>query len=180
MFWYNLQAARQLNSDLMRANAWHHRSDAVSSVIVLIGIAGSMAGYPVLDAVGAIGVSLLIGKIGFSLGWAGVRELVDTAATAEQRVELSGAIDGVEGVEGRVSLTRTDQGFEVVAALPFVPVRNQPESDGYRRRHANFIPADGFGQLPGREPAQFFHLFGRRAVAACRLGVISAHGGRRK
>jgi cation diffusion facilitator family transporter len=60
MFWYNMKAARQLDSGLLRANAWHHRSDAISSVIVLIGIAGAMAGYPVLDAIGAIGVSLLI------------------------------------------------------------------------------------------------------------------------
>ena len=99
MFWYNLRAARQLDSELMRANAWHHRSDAISSVIVLIGIAGSMAGFPVLDALGAIGVSLLIGKIGWSLAWSGGRELVDTGANAEQLEEISGVISGVEGVE---------------------------------------------------------------------------------
>ena len=99
MFWYSMRAARQLKSDLLRANAWHHRSDAVSSIIVLIGIAGSMAGYPALDAVGAIGVSLLIGRIGWGLGWAGVRELVDTGATAEQLEDITSTIRGVEGVE---------------------------------------------------------------------------------
>jgi cation diffusion facilitator family transporter len=99
MFWYNLRAARQLDSELMRANAWHHRSDAISSVIVLIGIAGSMAGFPWLDAVGAIGVSLLIGKIGWGLAWSGARELVDTGASAAQLAEIAEVISGVEGVE---------------------------------------------------------------------------------
>ena len=99
MFWYNLRAARQLDSELMRANAWHHRSDAISSVIVLIGIAGSMAGFPVLDALGAIGVSLLIAKIGWGLAWSGARELVDTGATAGQLSEIEEAIRNVEGVE---------------------------------------------------------------------------------
>jgi len=99
MFWYNVRVARQLKSDLMRANAWHHRSDAISSIIVLIGIAGSMAGYPALDAVGAIGVSLLIGNIGWKLGWTGVRELVDTGASAKQLDEMGDTIRGEEGVK---------------------------------------------------------------------------------
>jgi len=99
MYWYNIRVARQLGSELMRANAWHHRSDAVSSIIVLLGIAGSMAGYPALDAVGAIGVSLLIARIGWGLGWSGVQELVDTGATARQLEEITETIREVEGVE---------------------------------------------------------------------------------
>jgi cation diffusion facilitator family transporter len=99
MYWYNVRVARKLSSDLLRANAWHHRSDAVSSIIVLLGIAGSMAGYPALDAAGAIGVSLLIAKIGWSLGWSGVRELVDTGATAQQLEEIGRTMQEVEGVE---------------------------------------------------------------------------------
>jgi divalent metal cation (Fe/Co/Zn/Cd) transporter len=99
MYWYNVRVARELHSDLMRANAWHHRSDAVSSIIVMIGVAGSMAGYPLLDAVGAIGVSALIGKIGWDLGWSGLRELVDTGAAPEQLEEIADIIRAVDGVE---------------------------------------------------------------------------------
>ena len=44
MFWYNLRAARQLDSELMRANAWHHRSDALSSVGVALGIGAATLG----------------------------------------------------------------------------------------------------------------------------------------
>jgi len=99
MYWYTLRTARQLRSDLMRANAWHHRSDAFSSIIVLIGIVGSMMGYPAMDALGAIGVSVLIAKIAWNLGRSGLRELVDTGATAQQVEEISGIIPEVEGVE---------------------------------------------------------------------------------
>lgn len=98
IYWYNIRVAKQLNSSLMRANAWHHRSDAISSVIVLVGIGGTILGLPWLDAAGAIGVALMIGKIGWDLGWGGVRDLVDTGVGADglQRIrEIIEAIDGV-------------------------------------------------------------------------------------
>ena len=58
LYRYTVHVANRVRSDLLRANAWHHRSDAVSSIIVFVGIAGTMAGIPWLDAAGAIGVSL--------------------------------------------------------------------------------------------------------------------------
>lgn len=131
MFWYNLKAARQLGSDLLRANAWHHRSDAISSIIVLIGIAGAMAGVPALDAVGAIGVSLLIGRIGWSLGWSGVRELVDTGATAEQLSELAEAIRGVEGVEAFHDLKTRRMGQALLVEVHVLVESQTTVSEGH-------------------------------------------------
>jgi cation diffusion facilitator family transporter len=131
MFWYNVRAARQLKSDLMRANAWHHRSDAVSSIIVLIGIAGSMAGFPELDAVGAIGVSLLIGKIGWGLGWAGVRELVDSGATPEQLEEIASTILGVEGVEAFHDLRTRRMGQTLLVEAHVLVVSQVTVSEGH-------------------------------------------------
>ena len=46
--------ARKLRSNLLRANAWHHRSDAVSSIVVVVGVIGSMAGLGYLDAVASV------------------------------------------------------------------------------------------------------------------------------
>jgi len=131
MFWYNVRAARQLKSDLMRANAWHHRSDAISSIIVLIGIAGSMAGYPALDAVGAIGVSLLIGKIGWDLGWAGVRELVDTGATTEQLDEMGNTIRGVDGVEAFHDLRTRRMGQKLLVEVHVLVASQVTVSEGH-------------------------------------------------
>ncbi len=131
MFWYNLQAARRLDSDLMRANAWHHRSDAVSSIIVLVGIAGSMAGFPALDAVGAIGVSLLIGKIGWGLAWAGGRELVDTGASPEQLQAITAAIERVEGVEGFHDLKTRRMGQSVLVDVHVLVGSQVTVSEGH-------------------------------------------------
>jgi cation diffusion facilitator family transporter len=142
MFWYNVRAARQLKSDLMRANAWHHRSDAISSIIVLIGIAGSMAGYPALDAVGAIGVSLLIGKIGWDLGWAGVRELVDTGATTEQLDEMGNTIRGVDGVEAFHDLRTRRMGQKLLVEVHVLVASQVTVSEGHMigdRVHAELM-----------------------------------------
>lgn len=117
MYWYNVRVARQLGSELIRANAWHHRSDAVSSIIVLLGIAGSIAGYPVLDAAGAIGVSFLIGKIGWDLGWSGLRELVDTGATDQQLEEIGQSVREVEGVRAFHDLKTRRMGQAVLVEV---------------------------------------------------------------
>ena len=55
LYQYTMKAARSIRSKLLEANAWHHRSDAISSLVVLVGIAGAMVGYPVLDAIAAFG-----------------------------------------------------------------------------------------------------------------------------
>jgi cation diffusion facilitator family transporter len=131
MYWYNVRIARELQSDLMRANAWHHRSDAVSSIIVLIGIAGSMAGYPALDALGAIGVSALIAKIGWNLGWSGVRELVDTGAAAEHLEEISSIIQEVEGVEAFHDLKSRRMGQALLVEVHVLVASHVTVSEGH-------------------------------------------------
>ena len=173
MYWYNVRAARQLNSDLMQANAWHHRSDAVSSIIVLIGIAGSMAGYPALDAVGAIGVSLLIARVGWGLGWEGARELVDTGATQDQLEEITEAINDVEGVKAFHDLRTRRMGKELLVEVHVLVASQLTVSEGHMigdrvrdslHRHCDYIaqvlvhvdPEDDAGRgaielLPGRE-----------------------------
>jgi cation diffusion facilitator family transporter len=131
MYWYNVRVANQLQSDLMRANAWHHRSDAISSIIVLIGIAGSMAGYAALDAVGAIGVSVLIARIGWNLGWSGVRELVDTGATPEQVEEIGVIIRNVEGVEAFHDLKTRRMGPSLLVEVHVLVVSHMTVSEGH-------------------------------------------------
>lgn len=96
---YTMVVARRLNSRLLEANAWHSRSDAIASLIAVVGIAGTMAGYPYLDAVAAIGVALMILKIGLDLAWHGAHELVDTALDSHKVEEIRRAILSVEGVE---------------------------------------------------------------------------------
>lgn len=79
LFRYMMRIARQVRSQMLIANAWHARSDALSSVVVLLGIIGNLAGYPYLDLLAAALVAVLIIRMGWQLGYEAVAELVDTA-----------------------------------------------------------------------------------------------------
>ena len=98
IYHYTMHYARKYKSNMLRANAWHSRSDAISSVVVLVGVAGSMAGLWYLDAIAAIGVALMIAKIGWDLAWHSIRELVDTALEAERVEAIRQTILDVDGV----------------------------------------------------------------------------------
>ncbi|MGA1207223.1 MAG: cation diffusion facilitator family transporter [Litorivicinaceae bacterium] len=101
IYWYTLRAARQIGSTLLEANAWHSRTDALSSVAVLAGLVGVWAGYPLLDAVAASVVAVLIAKIAVELLWESVQELVDRALPADESARLHAvamAIDGVRDI----------------------------------------------------------------------------------
>jgi cation diffusion facilitator family transporter len=98
LYHYTVYVADQVRSQMLRANAWHHRSDAVSSVVVLIGVAGSMAGAAWLDAVAAMVVAVMIAHIGWSLGGEGLRQLVDTGLARDQVEKIKTLIRHVEGV----------------------------------------------------------------------------------
>ncbi len=74
----------RINSKMLIANAWHHRSDAISSIVVLTGIAGAQMGVPILDPIAAIIVALMIAKIGYELSYESILELVDTALEADK------------------------------------------------------------------------------------------------
>lgn len=98
IYHYTMRVARRLNSNMLKANAWHSRTDAISSIVVVIGIIGVMLGYPFLDAVAAVVVALLIAKIGWDLTWSSFRELIDTALDAEEVKRIRDSIMKVDGV----------------------------------------------------------------------------------
>lgn len=108
LFHYTMHAAKKVRSNMLRANAWHHRTDAISSIIVFIGIGGTMLGMAYLDAVAAVGVALLIGKIGWDLSAQSVRELVDTALDPDRVKKIEHTIQTVPGVT-EMHLLRTRQ-----------------------------------------------------------------------
>jgi len=90
--------ATRIRSPLLEANAWHHRSDAVSSIVVLIGIGATYIGYPLLDSIAAIIVALMIAKIGLGLSRQSVQELVDTALEPEMVEQIKIAILNIKDV----------------------------------------------------------------------------------
>ena len=98
LYQYTIRVANRIHSRLLHANAWHHRTDAISSFVVLIGIAGAMVGYPILDAIAAFIVALMIAHIAWELISTSVKELVDTAVDDETQQQIVDLISNTDGV----------------------------------------------------------------------------------
>ena len=77
LFRYMLAVAKRVKSSMLVANAWHARSDAASSLVVGLGIAGNLAGYPILDPVAALIVGFMVARMGWGFGWDALHDLVD-------------------------------------------------------------------------------------------------------
>lgn len=132
LYHYTARVAYACRSELLRANAWHHRSDALSSVVVIGGVLGAMAGLPWLDAVAALVVALMIGAVGWRLGWQSARELVDTGLDPQEVESIGRLIDEVEGVQRHDDLRTRQMGNET---LVDVRVQVSPDitiSEGHR------------------------------------------------
>ncbi len=81
---YTLRIARQVNSRLLEGNAWHHRTDSLSSIVVFVAVGGALLGITWLDQFAAVVVALMVARIGFSLIWDSLKELVDTALPQDE------------------------------------------------------------------------------------------------
>lgn len=114
LFHYTRRSAKRVQSALIDANAWHHRSDALSSLVVIGGIAGALLGAPWLDALAAILVAGLIGVTGWNFFWESVRELVDTGLDEEEVRELRARIMSVPGVLSHHQLRTRRMGHRIL------------------------------------------------------------------
>ena len=115
VFHYTMRSARRLNSSLLRANAWHSRTDALSSLVVIAGIIGAMLGLPWADSVAAIGVAAMILYVAFGIGKESIEELIDTAVDATTQEEARQTIMAVPGVLDTHELRTRRMGSQVYA-----------------------------------------------------------------
>lgn len=99
MYWYTITTARKIQSVGMEADAWHHRSDAFTSIGTFIGILGAKLGLAFFDPLAAIVVSLFIMKVGVDLYLKSMNELVDKAADQKTIDDIKSTTLSVEGVE---------------------------------------------------------------------------------
>ena len=99
LYHYTHYMGKRINSSLLIANAWHHRSDAASSVVVLIGLIGSLFGLSYFDAAAAILVGLMIIHMGITYAWNSIKELIDTGIDPKQLAVIKSIICKVEGVQ---------------------------------------------------------------------------------
>lgn len=88
MYWYTRSAAKKINSDALMADAWHHRSDALSSVGSIIGVGGAMLGFAVLDPLASVVISFFIIKAAFDIYKDAVSKLTDKAADLQTTAKI--------------------------------------------------------------------------------------------
>jgi len=116
LYQYTVRVANRFKSKLLEANAWHHRSDAISSLLVAIGVGGSVIfDKPWLDAVAAILVAVMIFYMGFKLILDSTMELVDSAWDTEKIEEMKQFIGDIEGVDHMHMLRTRKMGNDVLA-----------------------------------------------------------------
>ena len=106
MYWFTILQSRRINSDSLKAEAWHHRSDALSSIGSLIGIAGARMGFPVLDPLAGILISLFILKAALDIFLQTIDKLTDHACSPELEERIRTCVESCSDVK-KIDLLRT-------------------------------------------------------------------------
>jgi len=116
LYQYTSYVAEKIDSNLLRANAWHHRSDAMSSLMVAVGVGASVFfQLPWLDAIAAILVAVMIFYMGARLILDSTMELVDTSVELDKVAKIKEFISDLEGVENLHMLRTRKMGHKVIA-----------------------------------------------------------------
>ena len=126
LYWYTILGAKKINSVSLKAEAWHHRSDALSSIGSFVGILGARLGVPVLDPIASVVICLFIFKVAYGIFRESIDRLIDHACcdeTVEQMRETLAAVPGVlavDDIKTRLFGSRTYVDVEIAAdgALP--------------------------------------------------------------
>ena len=106
LFWYTWINAKKIRSGALKAEAWHHRSDALSSVGALIGIGGARLGLPVMEPIASIVICLFIFKVAIDIFLEAVNNMVDRACDEETETAIRSCAEEQSGVIG-VDILRT-------------------------------------------------------------------------
>lgn len=100
MYWFTRSGAKKINSGALMADAWHHRSDALSSIGAFVGILGARMGYPVLDPVASVVICIFIEKAAYDIFKDAVEKMVDKSCSDDIVGSMKKIIINQEGVKG--------------------------------------------------------------------------------
>lgn len=132
LYQYTHRVARRLNSRMLEANAWHNRTDAISSLFVLVGVGAAVAGFPWADALAALIVALFILHIAWRLIRRSAAELIDTALDPAEVRGIHRTIMDVPGVKDAHMLRTRRHGSEVMADVHVQVAPMISVSEGHR------------------------------------------------
>ena len=93
-----IKIANKINSPALKADAWHHRSDALSSIAAFVGIGGAMLGIKILDPIASIVVALFVAKVGLEILIGSTNELMDVSIDTEQEEQIKQIAKNTKGV----------------------------------------------------------------------------------
>ena len=114
LYRYLMSVAKKLRSQLLAANAWHSRSDAASSLVVVVGIGGNLLGYRFLDLIAAVLVAFMIVHMGWKMAYHALSDLIDTALDAESVAKIRATIANTPGVLGLHELRTRKMGDQAL------------------------------------------------------------------
>ncbi|MCK5878075.1 MAG: cation transporter [Candidatus Marithrix sp.] len=120
IYHYTIYIAKQVNSPMLVANAWHHRSDALSSSIVFISVLGCMAGYSWLDAIATIIIAAMIAYIGIEECLPAINKLADTSINKNKRFEITKIVQSIDGVRSIQKLRTRKMGINILIDMCIV------------------------------------------------------------
>jgi cation diffusion facilitator family transporter len=129
---YTRHIGIRIRSDLIIANAWHSRTDAFSSVIVLFSTIGAMLGYVWLDILAAVVISIIIIHIGWKFTWDSVKELVDTGLSPEDTALLKQVAMSIDGVRNVHELRSRRMGHDILLDIHLVVRPEISVSEGHQ------------------------------------------------
>ena len=126
LYWYTIAAAKRIRSVSLKAEAWHHRSDALSSIGSFAGVLGARLGVPILDPIASIVICLFIFKVAYGIFHESIDRLVDracdpdTVAAMRETMQRTPGVVRVDDIKTRLFGSRTyvDAEIAVDGALP--------------------------------------------------------------
>jgi cation diffusion facilitator family transporter len=140
LFYATRVIGERINSPLIIANAWHHRSDSASSIVVVVGLLASLAGFAYWDAIAGLIVGLIIIHMGITYAWNSIKELVDTAIAPDELAKIKELIQQIDGVIKIHQLRSRMMGPDIfidvhIQVSPFISV-----SEGhYIAQHVHYL-----------------------------------------
>lgn len=130
MYWYTRYYAKRLDSGALMADAWHHRSDALSSIGSLIGIAGARMGHPWLDPAASLVICLFIIKAAYDIFVDAIQKMVDHACSEELQQEILDCAKAQSGVCGIANLQTREFGSRIYVDLEVLADGNLTLAEG--------------------------------------------------
>lgn len=121
MYWYTKLAAQKIHSDALLADAWHHRSDALSSIGSFIGIAGAKLGHPICDPIACIIIAFLIMKVAAEIVIDSFRKMIDESCDEtlvekmEETVKTQEGVLGIDDMKTRIFGSKIYVDIDIVA-----------------------------------------------------------------